>query len=81
MSKQPGLHLKIEQTSLSPQSARVWIDGMEISHGLQELRLRWCADELTQAELTIGLRAVEMDARTIAHLTAVVERQREASAE
>ena len=80
MSKEPGLRLKIEQPTLSPHSTRVWLDGLDISHGLQSLTLYWKSDELTMAELTIDIGEVDMDAQTIAHLTAVVERQQEASA-
>ena len=58
----------------------MWLDGLDISHGLQSLTLYWKSDEVTMAELTIGIGEVDMDAQTLAHLTAVVERQQEASA-
>ena len=80
MSKEPGLRLKIEQPTLSPHSTRVWLDGLDISHGLQSLTVQWSMSEITMATLTIGIREVDMDAQTLAHLTAVVERQQEASA-
>ena len=81
MSKEPGLRLKIEQPKLWPQSTRAWLEGVEISHGLQKLTLEWDAGEPTHATLVIALSSVEMDAQTLAHLTAIVERQREASIE
>ncbi len=81
MSKEPGLRLKIEQPKLWPQSTRAWLEGVEISRGLQKLTLEWDMGEPTHATLVIGLRSVEMDAQTLAHLTAIVERQREASIE
>ncbi len=80
MSKEPGLKLKFEQPTLWPQSTRVWLEGAEISHGLQKLTLEWDAGEPTHATLVIGLTSVDMDAQTLVHLTAVVERQQEASA-
>ena len=79
--KEPGLRLKIEQPTLSPHSTRVWLDGLDISHGLQSLTLYWKSDEVTMAELTIGIREVDMDAQTIAHLVALAEQKRDTSAE
>lgn len=79
--KEPGLRLKIEQPTLSPHSTRVWLDGLDISHGLQSLTLYWKSDEVTMAELTIGIREVDMDAQTIAHLVALAEQKQSASVE
>ena len=81
MSKEPGLRLKIEQPKLSPHTARVWLNDLEISHGLQSLTLQWSAGEITMATLTIGIRELDMDAQTIAHLIAMAEQQRDASVE
>ena len=80
MSKEPGLKLKVEQPTLSPHSTRVWLEGVEISHGLQKLTLEWDAGEPTHATLVIGLTSVDMDAQTLAHLTALAEQKQEASA-
>jgi len=81
MSKEPGLRLKIEQPTLSPHSTRVWLDGLDISHGLQSLTLYWKSGEVTMATLTVAIREVDMDAQTIAHLIAMAEQKRDASAE
>ncbi len=80
MSKEPGLRLKIEQPTLSPHSTRVWLDGLDISHGLQSLTVQWSMSEITMATLTIGIREVDMDAQTIAHLIALAEQKRDTSA-
>ena len=80
MSKEPGLKLKVEQPTLWPQSTRVWLEGVEISHGLQSLTVQWSMSEITMATLTIGIREVDMDAQTIAHLIALAEQKQEASA-
>jgi hypothetical protein len=74
------LKLKVEQPTLWPQSTRVWLEGVEISHGLQSLTVQWSMSEITMATLTIGIREVDMDAQTIAHLIALAEQKQEASA-
>ena len=78
--KEPGLRLKVEQPKLSPHSTRVWLDGLDISHGLQSLTVQWSMSEITMATLTIGIREVDMDAQTIAHLIALAEQKRDTSA-
>lgn len=69
----PGLWLRIEQHGLDPWTARVWLDDHEISKGLTGLTLRWSPqDNVTTAELTIMVDRLEVDAETLAVLTAHV---------
>jgi hypothetical protein len=70
---EPGLKLKIEQRGIDPRTARVWLEGIEITQGLHELSVRWTTNEVTEATLTIGINSLELDARTLAALHAIVK--------
>lgn len=70
-----SLNLKIRQTKLSPTSARVWLDGHEITTGLMGVTVFFDADDITKAELRIAVDGLDVDAETLAVLEAYVEEQ------
>lgn len=70
-----GAKLRIEQPTVEPWTARVWLNGQEITTFLQAITVRWGAREITEAELTITIDRLEIDTQTLALLTAHVEEQ------
>ena len=73
--KEPGLSVKFRQTDIHPQSARVWIEGQEITKGLREFALMFNEGDITEAKFTVAVDDVDIDAQTISMLTAFVERK------
>lgn len=55
------MQLKIRQTELSPSSCRVFLDGHEITSGLQGLSLEFEYDAVTTAELRIVVDHLDGD--------------------
>ena len=66
-----GCRLKITQDStICGPKTRVWLDGQEITHGVQRIALDLMAGELTTAHLTVIVDALEIDAATMAEIAA-----------
>jgi hypothetical protein len=53
-------------------TTRVWLNGQEISRCLQAVTLKLAGDDVTRAELTIAVDHIDIDAQTLAALTALV---------
>lgn len=68
-----GLRLKIRQEGLSPHSAHVWLNDMEISQGINAMEVKWNWGEVTTAHLTITVNELDVDTATIAYLEAHVK--------
>lgn len=76
-----GGHLVIRSPQATGHTTRVWLNGQEITHCLEGVVVRFGDDQLTRAELRITPAAIDIDAQTVAALTALVqsEEQRHAA--
>ena len=69
-----GGHLMISSPQGSGRSTRVWLNGQEISSCLQAITFRFTADGgPNYADLVIRVDGVEIDAQSLAALTAIVK--------
>jgi hypothetical protein len=67
-----GLNLKLRNTGIVGNGARVWLDGHEISHGLTGLDISLDVSDATTATLRILVDDLDIDAQTLAVLEAHV---------
>lgn len=67
---EPGAKLRIEQSSLSPASTRVWLNDQDISGSCTRVALEWGTDTITEATITISVRELECGAQTLINLIA-----------
>lgn len=71
MSPLPRLTVNLDGPT--GRSGRVFIDGHDITDGVEALTIRLRSDDLTRAELVIGVGELEIDAPTLAILQANVK--------
>ncbi len=68
-----GLRLRYEQHELNPRSARVYLNDIDISKGLRGFCIEGSPGMLTEVHLDITPSQIDIDATTLAVLTAIVE--------
>jgi len=68
-----GAHLVVRSPEAHAHSTRVWLNGQEISKCLTAMSLTIGDGQVTHADLTIAVSHIDVDARTLAALTALVE--------
>ena len=71
-----GAHLKIDCPTGQPRSARVWLEGVEISRFLRGVQVHLMTGGVVEASLELSVDGLEMDARTLGALTAYVNKDR-----
>ena len=66
-----GMTLRITQDGvLCGPKTRIWIDGHEVTEGVQRVTLDMLAGNVTTAKITVLVRELEIDAATMAEITA-----------
>lgn len=73
MSSEFGGRLQITSDKISGQGARFVLAGADITNMLQSVTVQWQEGGVVTATLTILPDSVEIDAVTLAHLTALVK--------